>query len=127
MTYKTAQSSSSDYLSNPLIQKEIEREEERRLAKHLANRERLIEEAHELYEECKEEKVYATALNAIDLKAKLNRIYDKETPDLANYQTLIQSLTVNVQDSKPNPLPVVVEPEYHVTTPHNQDGEDNNK
>lgn len=104
VSYKTAQASASQYLSNPIIKQAVEGATNRTLNKAIATREHLINEAHDILEAAKQEKQYSTALNAVDLKAKLNKLYDKSEPETEGYIKLINMLQVNVtvQDNPGN-------------------------
>lgn len=67
----------------------------------VASREHLITEADEIGKEARQVMAFGAALNAVHLKAKLNRLYEKEAPDTNGYEKLIQALQVNVTISNP--------------------------
>jgi len=63
----------------------------------LASREKLIQETHEVMKEARQEKAYGVVIKGIELKGKLNRLFERETSDdTTGYQTLIQQLTMTI-------------------------------
>ncbi len=95
-TYESAQATSSILLLNHIVKAAVNNQIDKLNTKNIASRAYLITEAHGIGTEARSEKQLGVALKAVDQKARLNRLYDTEQPDLMNYQTLIQSLVVNI-------------------------------
>lgn len=104
VSYETAATNAGRLLKNAEVIEALETRSNRTLNKAIASREHLISEAHDILEAAKQEKQYSTALNAVDLKAKLNKLYDKSEPETEGYIKLINMLQVNVtvQDNPGN-------------------------
>jgi hypothetical protein len=62
----------------------------------IASKEKILNEIHEVREKAMSQDKLGTALNASVEKAKLAGLYEQEVAGIAQYQTLIQSLTVNI-------------------------------
>lgn len=105
---KTAQVEASKLLSLPIVKEELQRLSERRECSSLASREGLIQEAHRIGGKAEEEGAFGAALKGVELKAKLNRLFERDTPDMAGYQTLMQQLIINVSPA-PEPFGEVIE------------------
>lgn len=103
VTYTTAATTGAQYLGNPHIKEAIDRQVDKRINKSVASRDHLIQEAHDILGEARADKHYQTALNAVEVKAKLNRLYDKAEPDTDGYIKLVQMLQVNVTVAQDQP------------------------
>ena len=94
---KTAQVEASKLLSKPIVRGEIERLSQKGRGISLASREKLIQETHAAMKEARQEKAYGVVIKGIELKGKLNRLFERETSDdTTGYQTLIQQLTMTI-------------------------------
>jgi hypothetical protein len=60
----------------------------------IASRDYLIQEAHEIGMEARTAGKLNTALTAVETKGKLNRVYDRESDNPADYGKLIQTLVI---------------------------------
>ena len=122
MSYNSAAVASKRLFKTIPFQIEISKRTEARisrsLAKDLASRDNLIARAAEIDVAAFEAQQYQTALNSVDLRAKLNKLYDKGEPEMQGYQTLIQTLIVNN-------TPVDIATQAINVTPQQDD--DNNK
>lgn len=93
---KTAQVEASKLLSLPIVQEELKRLTQKTYDNSIASREYLIQEAHETIQEAKKEKAYGVIMKGIELKGKLARLFEKDTPDIEAYTQVIQQFVVNV-------------------------------
>lgn len=98
---KTAQVESSKLLSLPIIREELERVKERECDRAIASREFLIQEAHEVAKEAREKGAYGATVKAIELKGKLNKLFDRSEPEMEGYVKLVQMLQINVNAPAP--------------------------
>ena len=75
---------------------EIEKTLDKKLEDSIASRSYLINEADEIGKEARDNGNYGSAIKAVEVKGKLNRVYDKEESDLRDYYKVLQLLNVNV-------------------------------
>jgi hypothetical protein len=68
-------------LKKPAIQYAIQKVVDKRFDESIASREHLITEANEIGKEAWQKGAHGSALKAVDLKAKLNKLYDKDHQD----------------------------------------------
>lgn len=98
--YKVACQSGIRLLDNPKVQdyihSKLDNSMAQSIAKRLASKEKLIIDAHHVYDKSLKDNKLQVALNAIDQKARLNHLYEREQADLAGYGKLMQALQVNV-------------------------------
>ena len=104
-------------LKLPRVREELTTRQDKQLVKSCASRDFLILEADKIGKKAFEKDMYPAALSAVDTKARLNRIYDKDNQDMTQYTNLLQSLVVNVSvntSEKPQDSPQgqVVDAEY---------------
>ena len=106
LSVESAQVESSKMLSQPMVQEYMLSKFEQQTEKQLSSRSFLTKQAHDLgiLAEAKEE--YRTALQAVDIKAKINRVYTEEAPDSEGYKTLIQQIMVNINPTQSKVAPV---------------------
>jgi len=95
---KSAKVSACRLLKKSSVIEAIKNEVEKRYDESIASREYLINEAHEIGKEARQDKSYGSAIKAIELKGKLNKVFDSEEPEMKGYINLIQSITVNVDE-----------------------------
>ena len=96
--YESARVISTRMLAKVTVKEAIEQAMEKTCMSNVASREYLIQETHETVQEAKKEKCYGAAIKGIELKGKLNRLFDREQPDMAGYQVLMQQLIINTTD-----------------------------
>jgi phage terminase small subunit len=87
--YQTAKSEANKLLTRPHLQEAISKELDKGRVKTLHTKEYLTLEAHEIKNLAQSEKKYQTALNAVDLKAKINGIYREQETDLTSYTAIM--------------------------------------
>ncbi len=97
-THGTCNAEAGKVLALSSVQTEIQRRIDKRggvtIAASLANTDRLVTEAEEVRSLALEDKGYAPALQAIDLKARLTHKYVQKSDDGQGYVNLIQKLVV---------------------------------
>lgn len=80
----------------------------------ISSRDYLIQEAHEIGMEARGAGKLNTALTAVEVKGKLNRVYDADSDSPTDYSKLIQTLVVqgdvNIHNSKPTDKPIDITP-----------------
>lgn len=91
---ETAATMANKYLNLPEVQNEIEKVQDREFADSVASREYLIKEAHDIGLEARVEKKLNTALQAVEVKGRLNKVFDKENQDMGGYEDLLRTLVV---------------------------------
>jgi hypothetical protein len=62
----------------------------------IASREQCVSDAQRLMEKAENKEQFSVAVQALDKKAKLNRLYDREQADTTGHAKLLQALQVNV-------------------------------
>jgi phage terminase small subunit len=117
-SYDTARAEASRYLSHHCIQEAIRAHLDKADVHAIASRQYLIRQAHEIGEEARAEGQYNPALTSVDLKAKLNKLYDRNEDDMSGYAALVQQLIVV---NPPAPDPDVSTPEPIDITPTDPD------
>lgn len=93
----TAESASSKMLNSPHVKAYITEKQDKHLAKSIASKDYLIKEAHEIGQEARQQGKLNTALNAVEAKGKLNRVYDQDNQGQEGYANLLQTLMVNIE------------------------------
>jgi len=93
---RSASVSANRLLKKSSVIEAIKNEVDKRYDESIASREYLIEEAHEIGKEAREDKSYGSAIKAVELKGKLNKVFDSEEPEMQGYIKLMQSIAVNV-------------------------------
>lgn len=110
----TASVNSCVILKRDEVQAYLEERQSTITKKSIADKDFLIQEAHDIGLEAREAGKLNTALTAVDTKAKLNRVYDKEGDSQADYSKLIQTLViqgdVNVYNDKENKKEIDITP-----------------
>lgn len=122
VSYDTARANGSKLLANTDVQQAIQDKIDKAYDKNIASRQYLTQEAHDIGIEARSKGQYNPALTAVDLKAKLNRLYDRDTPDLESYtQVMQQFIQVNVNNvprgTIDTPQPVDINTDSPVNTP----------
>lgn len=110
VTYASATVQAANLLGKHSVKQAIEDKQESKYDASVASRGYLIQEAHDIGRKALSRNKHSTALNAVDVKARLNGVYDKGQEDMTNYTTLMQSLVVNVNvsgDKDQNDTPVI--------------------
>jgi hypothetical protein len=100
VTPGTARAEAPRILAKPSVQEAISKELDKQRVKSLHTKEYLTLEAHEIKNLAQGEKKYQTALNAVDLKAKINGIYREQETDLTSYTAIMQQIVVNVNEKE---------------------------
>lgn len=98
VTYDTAANNGSRMLGYSVVKAEIDKRQEKESISSLASREYLIKQAHDLGLKAENHEDIGNALKSVELKGKLNRVFTEDKDDGTNYQTLIQSLTINIDN-----------------------------
>lgn len=93
---RSASVSANRLLKKPSVIEAIQKAVDKKFDESIASREYLIDEAHEIGKEARGKGVYGSALNAVELKAKLNRLFDKDEPEMQGYFKLMQYLEINI-------------------------------
>lgn len=98
----TARVNGCKMLKRANIQKALQRENNKAFASASSSRENLLKEAEEISTEARKAGAFSAAVKGIEVRAKLNRLFDAETPDSQGYVNLLQQLIiVNQPLSKP--------------------------
>jgi hypothetical protein len=95
VTERSAAVSANRLLKSPAVIEAIKGAVAERFDESIASREHLIKEANEIGKEARGKGVYGAALNAVELKAKLNKLFDRDEPEMDRYYQVIQALTIN--------------------------------
>ncbi|MHA2219030.1 MAG: terminase small subunit [Candidatus Hodarchaeales archaeon] len=93
---KSAKVSACRLLKKPVVIDAIQRTSEKRYDESIASREYLINEAHEIGQDAFKKDKHGAAIKSVDIKAKLNHIYDETIDESATYSTLLQSININI-------------------------------
>ena len=87
-------------------------------AKNVASREYLTQQAHDIGEEARQSGLYTPALQSVDIKAKLHRLYDRDAPDTEAYTQIMQQfIQVNVTPAPQVQPPDLIPPPIDITPP----------
>ncbi len=97
--YESARVKASKLLTKVTVREAIQREIEKASTGIIASRENLIREAYDIGKQAQEKGDLGTALKSTELKAKLNRLFDRDQPDIKGYEVLMQQFVVNVSPS----------------------------
>ena len=92
----------SKLLSQPMVQSALDKEYALVGASRLATSEVLTVEAEEVRLLALESKHYGNALQSIDLKAKINGVYQDTTDKGRGYMDLIKSISITVNNNTVN-------------------------
>jgi len=119
--YDSASVTSTRLLSDDRIREAINSLQAKAFDKAIASRQYLIQQAHEIGEEARSKGQFNPALTSVDLKAKLNKLYERDTPDLESYATIMnQFVQVNISTQSPDNPPdtsTVIDTVGHITDP----------
>ena len=111
VSYDTARATGAELLAKSSVKEIVDKHMQELSVNNIASRQFLIGEAHNTGQQALESKQYKTKLYSIDLKARLNRLYDREQPDLDGYTALLQQITINVGQPTPEKSVIDVTPE----------------
>jgi hypothetical protein len=103
VSHTTAQVESSKLLSDPMVKDMLAKRFNKQADKSIASRTYLTTEAHEIGIQARDNGQLGTALSAVELKGKLNRIFTDDVPETEGYKTLMQTLIVNVNSPEVQP------------------------
>jgi len=95
---RSASVSANRLLKKSSVIESIKNEVDKRYDESVASREYLTEEAHIIGKDAFKKGKHGPAIKAVELKGKLNKVFDSEEPEMQGYIKLIQSITVNVDD-----------------------------
>lgn len=84
-------------LRKPEVIEEINKAVGRDFDKAVASREHLINEADEIGKEARQQGAYGSALKAVELKGKLNRVFDDTDDHCSQFKAFVQQFTINVK------------------------------
>lgn len=105
--YDTARANAPRWLAQDCVKEAISVAIQQAYGIHVADRRVLIHRANKISEDAEHDREWSDALKGIDLMAKLNRLYDREAPDMEGYTVLMQQLNVNVQMEGKAPMPAI--------------------
>ncbi len=109
----TANVNGSKLLNSTGVQRALTDYYDKLQLKSVQTREYLTTEAHEIGQEARGKGELKTALSAVELKGKLNRVFTDDVPEMEGYSVLMQQLVVNI---KASPGPARAD-EAHATQP----------
>jgi phage terminase small subunit len=108
---RAAAVSANRLLKKPAVMVALQGEVERKIDVSIASRANLIQEAHDVKERAKKSDKLQVELNSIDLKGKLAGIYKELADDNTGFMTLLQSITINVDEKEDNQKTIDITPE----------------
>jgi phage terminase small subunit len=98
---ETAKVNACRMLKRPGVQRALQDVRGERLEEAIASQEYLIHEAHEIGQEARQDKSYGAALKGVELKAKLNHVFeDSKESDLMQWYQSIQRLGLKLINEK---------------------------
>lgn len=99
VTPGTARAEAPRILAKPSVQEAISEELNKRSVKDAHNKQTLLSDAFRIGNLAENDKKLQTALNSVDLRAKINGIYREQETDLTSYTSIMQQIIVNVNSS----------------------------
>jgi len=93
---KSAKVSACRLLKKSSVIGSIKNEVEKRYDESIASREYLTEEAHIIGRDAFKKGKHGPAIKAVELKGKLNKIFDADEPELKGWHALMQQIVINV-------------------------------
>lgn len=105
VSIETARSEGSQWAMKPDVKAAVNECLDVGFVQRIASRQYLIQQAHDVGEEARSKGQYNPALTSIDLKAKLSKLYDRDTPDIETYNQVINQfyapIQVNIDTTSP--------------------------
>jgi hypothetical protein len=105
----TAIVNASQMLARANVKEEVQRLIEERDVQSVANKDKLLQEMHQVRQKAYKNNKLQTSLNASVEKAKLAGHYREQEGDLTQYQTLINNLVVNIGANRDSQEPEPVD------------------
>lgn len=93
---RSARVSAHRLLKKPQVIELINNAVTKRYDESIASKEYLTEEAHSIGKDAFKKGKHGSALQAVELKGKLNKVFDKDAPEMDGYIKFIQAVMVNV-------------------------------
>jgi phage terminase small subunit len=110
-SWQTAKANASRMLKKPAVISELQKVKSEKQDEAIASKEYLIKEAHEIGKDAYKKEKHGAALKAVEVKGKLNKVYDEE-PEMQGYIRLHQELNlININPSKEDKEIIDVDPE----------------
>ena len=95
VSYGTANAKGCTIINRDEVQAYLSDKGEITTKNAIASKDYLIQEAHDIGMEAREAKAYVPAMKGIELKAKLNGIFDKESDSPLDYGKVLQAIVIN--------------------------------
>lgn len=96
---RSARVSAHRLLKKPQVIELINNAVTKRYDESIASKEYLTEEAHIIGKDAFKKGKHGSALQAVELKGKLNKVFDNDKPEMEGYVKFIQSVTLDVNTS----------------------------
>ena len=95
LSYASANATGCTIINRDDVQAYLQDKGEITTKNAIASKDFLIQEAHDIGQEAREAKAYVPAMKGIELKAKLNGIFDKESDSPLDYGKVLQAIVIN--------------------------------